>query len=154
MGAEVVAVSFWRKCKTCGRPVLRELAGSFVYCSRVCRDAPEPREQAHALVNHPQEPTVRASRKQEREVAEILGGRVVRASGALPGKGGDVEAGRFLVEAKRTDKRQFTFKLETWQKIEDEAALAGKTPAMVLDMGGRRLAILELALVTDLLSAK
>lgn len=77
------------------------------------------------------------SRRQEKAVAEDLGGRRQAASGALPGYKGDVrrEDLRFpmLVECKRTGKASISVKLEHLVKISKEAAGYGAHPAFVFE---------------------
>lgn len=66
----------------------------------------------------------RISRRQERHLAEDLGGRVQPASGALPGAKGDVRAmGVVRAEAKYTSKDSYSLKLQDLEKIIDEAGL-------------------------------
>ena len=84
-------------------------------------------------------------------MAKKMGGKVVMASGALPGSGGDVDLPDYLVECKTTKHKQFTLTLDTWKKIAREAALAGKIPLMQIDMDGKRLAVMTLEQLMELL---
>ena len=79
----------------------------------------------------------RKSRQQEDRLAKKGGGRRVVASGALPGKPGDVEFDKFLVEAKRTDGIGIYLSDKKLLKAEDEAASQGCAPAVAFDLDGR-----------------
>jgi hypothetical protein len=87
---------------------------------------------------------LRRSRAQERATAKAHGGSTVPASGALPGRKGDVSTEHNLIECKRTDKRQITIH-ETWlDKIRMEALVEGRTGLLVIEMAsGRRWVIVE-----------
>jgi hypothetical protein len=66
----------------------------------------------------------RISAKQEKRMAEDLGGRVQPASGALKHAKGDVRVmGSVRAEAKYTSKSQYTLKLAELEKIIGEAGL-------------------------------
>ena len=73
------------------------------------------------------------STKQERRVAKELGGRIVIASGALDDKG-DVRSDKFLVECKTTSKDFYTFSVDTWNKLNDEAVKLGLIPLLQIDL--------------------
>lgn len=73
----------------------------------------------------------RKSQKQEKRVAEQLGGKVQIASGAIwfakaDGRTGTMEAGKFnsgdfLIENKFTDAEKYSLKLTIWDKVAKEA---------------------------------
>ena len=78
--------------------------------------------------DRPREPTRSFSSKQERRVAEALGGRVQPNSGATDFRKGDVEAGSFLVECKTRERpsKSITLRREWFDKLRDEALFEGK----------------------------
>jgi hypothetical protein len=69
---------------------------------------------------------------QELRIAEDIGGRRTPCSGALSGAKGDVESKKFLVDAKRTDKRSFVLSERVLAKVDKEALAYGKIPALVV----------------------
>jgi hypothetical protein len=89
---------------------------------------------------------VAKSKKQEIRVAKELGGHRQAGSGSSRasenvmsegsfGKKGDIKQD-FLVEAKRTDAKRLVIEGEWLTKIETEASLAGKKPALTIEIGG------------------
>ena len=86
---------------------------------------------------------LRSSVRQEKKIAKDVGGRRVAGSGSMPGNKGDVKASGWLVEAKQTLKARFPLTLQLWRKIEREAFKASKTPAMVIEMAGRSLVVID-----------
>lgn len=76
------------------------------------------------------------SQRQERRLAEKVGGKVTPASGALWHQKGDVRSEHFLIEAKTTRNKQYTLKYEDLQKISHEAAISGKTPVFAITFEG------------------
>ena len=84
------------------------------------------------------------SRKQETDVAAQSGGRRTPASGAFWHHKGDVRTKQFLMELKYTEKSSITLSKRVWDKIRREAILDGRLPAMVLDIQGRRLVVLDM----------
>ncbi len=86
------------------------------------------------------------SKNQEKNVAKELNAKTVVASGALWGAKGDVRNDKFLVECKITKRGYYVFKLETWEKIKNEAIKDGlRIPVMCIDLydGKKRYAVLE-----------
>lgn len=84
----------------------------------------------------------RRSRKQERELAGRLGGRVTAASGSKDEKGDARLKGVVRVEAKTTKNKSFSVTLDMVQKIEDAAVLSGEMPVIVVEFNdgcGRKL---------------
>lgn len=77
-------------------------------------------------------------RRFEKALAKKLRGRLQPASGALPFRKEDISVGSYLVQAKRTDKRQYTLKLADLNALVVHAAKAGKLPVLILWMGGRQ----------------
>ena len=61
-----------------------------------------------------------------------MGLRTTINSGAFDFSKGDLEGETFLVEAKFTDKTQYTLKHSTLEKIVEEAEEVGKTPMLVI----------------------
>lgn len=78
------------------------------------------------------------SRRQEERVAKAVQGRRQPGSGSIPKAHlkGDVKHTDFLMEAKRTDAKSISIKGEWLLKIEDEARLLDKFPALTLEIGG------------------
>jgi hypothetical protein len=81
-------------------------------------------------------PTVRRSRRQERRTAKQGEGRQVIASGALPGRKGDVQLKDWLIECKTTEAKSYRFTLKEWQSHCVDAALTGRKPAFEVDISG------------------
>ncbi len=86
---------------------------------------------------------IRRSRAQEKRVAKRLGGTVNSGSGNGPWRKGDVRSDDYLVEAKRTDKASWSFKLSEWETIRRSALMEGRTPMICLELGSRRFLIVE-----------
>ena len=62
-------------------------------------------------------------RRQEDHLAELIGGKRNKASGALPWDKGDAaRAGVVRAEAKQTKSKQYIVKLETLEKIRSECS--------------------------------
>jgi len=77
-------------------------------------------------------------RRFEKKLARRLGGRPQPASGAFPFHREDVVAGECLIQVKRTDKQQYTLKVSDLNKLVVNAVKAGKSPLLILWMGGRQ----------------
>lgn len=77
----------------------------------------------------------RKSMKQEDRVAAEVGGHRVPGSGAFKSQRGDVNATDFLMEAKRTDGKVLTVRMDWLAKIREEAAAVQKLPALTLEFG-------------------
>lgn len=86
---------------------------------------------------------LRNSARQEHKIAIQMGGRRVAGSGSQPGNKGDVKAERWLVEAKQTKGARFTLTIGLWRKIFSEAVRASREPAMVIELSGRSLAVID-----------
>ena len=65
------------------------------------------------------------SNKQEKRVADELGGKTVIGSGSLWGAKGDVRTEDYLIECKTTKKTSYPLSADTWLKIEREATRDG-----------------------------
>jgi len=74
----------------------------------------------------------RRAQRSERQLARSTGGRQQPASGAFPGRKGDVIENGFLVDDKFTDHKSYTLTVEQWRKISMEAAMTppGLRPRM------------------------
>jgi Holliday junction resolvase len=84
----------------------------------------------------------RRSKKQERELAGKLGGRLTSASGAKDEKGDVRIKGVVRLEAKTTKNASFSVTREMVDKIETAAVAAGEMPVLVIefnDGNGRKL---------------
>ncbi len=84
----------------------------------------------------------KVSQKQERSVAETLGGRTQAASGATRmGGGADVRAAGYRIECKYTEKDVYSLKQSDLRKLKTQAARTLEQPVMQLafvDNLGRR----------------
>lgn len=60
------------------------------------------------------------------------GVRVVKGSGSSAEKKGDLKSETHLIQAKRTDKRSFTVKLDDLRKAEKEAMNLGRKPLFIV----------------------
>lgn len=77
--------------------------------------------------------TARTVKKQERRVAEDVGGRRQVGSGNQWHAKGDVSSRRFLIETKQTGSKSYGLTLQVLDKINLEAAKAGKEPVLQVD---------------------
>jgi len=66
-----------------------------------------------------------------------LGVKPQPASGALPFYKEDIETETFLIQVKRTGKKQFTLKADDLKTLARNAAKVGKIPVMIVNLGGR-----------------
>jgi len=73
------------------------------------------------------------SRKQERKLANKLGGRTTLASGALREKGDVRVKGKKRIECKCTQHKSFSITLEMVEKIKAAALLNDETPYIQVD---------------------
>jgi len=78
----------------------------------------------------------RAVQRQENRAAQMIGGAVTPASGALWGSKGDAVSDLEMVECKRTDKKQITLKKEWLDKLFAEAIARGKVPYLHIEISG------------------
>jgi hypothetical protein len=85
---------------------------------------------------------LRLSRAQERGVAAQTGGRRTPGSGNQDVKG-DVQDEKWLGEMKMTVKTSRPLRLGEWRAVETQAFRACKEPYMVIELAGRKLAILS-----------
>jgi len=76
-------------------------------------------------------------RRYEKKLAKKLGGRAQPASGALPFFKEDIELGKFLIQVKRTDKKQYTLKAKDLKDLVRHAVKIGKEPVMIIFMDGK-----------------
>lgn len=82
------------------------------------------------------------AKRQEREIANRLGGKLTPASGAKDVKGDVRIKGVARIECKTTKHRSFSVTLDMVDKLEEEAALTGELPVFVIEFNdgeGRRL---------------
>jgi len=86
---------------------------------------------------------MRRSVRQERKIAREAGGRRTAGSGNQPGNKGDVRTDRWLVEAKTTTAKGYTVTMATWRKIELEAHRKLLEPALIIEIDGRQLVIVD-----------
>ncbi len=66
----------------------------------------------------------------------------VIASGALPGRKGDVRLDEWLVECKTTGSQSYRFKKTEWQQHSIDASLTGRKPMFEIDLDGEELVVL------------
>lgn len=73
-------------------------------------------------------PTRYYSKKQEKQVAKTVGGKIVPNSGAIKFGAGDVQTDNILIECKTCvqEKKSFSIKKEWLDKNEEEAFSVGK----------------------------
>jgi hypothetical protein len=90
---------------------------------------------------------LRHSVQQEKRIARTTAATRTAGSGNQPavGQKGDVKQERWLIEAKRTDNSRLSYslKLSDWRKIECAAMRAAKEAAMVIEIGGRSLVVID-----------
>lgn len=86
-----------------------------------------------------EKPTKVYSHKQEKMVADALGGYPVGLSGAGPANPGDVRTYEWLVECKTHTKpdQSILFDLEVWTKIQNEAMGIHRKPVLIVDDGSQ-----------------
>ena len=87
-------------------------------------------------------PELRASRRQERRLANRTGGRVSQGSGNVWHRKGDVRTPGELYEAKWTGKKQVTVKAEVLEKVHREAVAEGRVPVLGIELNGRHYVVL------------
>ena len=85
------------------------------------------RDKDHGTISH------RRSRKQEKSLAERLGGRVTAGSGNQMEKGDVRIKGVLRIEAKTTKNRSFSVTLDMVEKIEQAAATGAELPVIAID---------------------
>ena len=80
------------------------------------------------------------SNKQEKMVAQELGGYQVGGSGAAPGVPGDVRTYEWLVECKThmEPDHNIAFNASVWNKIKNEAMGMHRKPVLVVDDGSQK----------------
>lgn len=83
--------------------------------------------------------TKQFSSRQEKMVADLLGGTVVRGSGSRPLAPGDVRAGNWLCECKThvTPDTKVTFMYDVYDKLMKESLFAHRSPLLVVDDGSQ-----------------
>ena len=131
-------MSFWATCSECGLKFIPKIrsSDSKTFCSFRCAKAAKPDRQTR------DRPTTYRSRRQEKRTANEGGGRQVIASGALPGRKGDVRLDDWLVECKTTNSQSYRFKKSEWQQHSIDAALTGRKPMFEIDLDGEELIVL------------
>ena len=75
--------------------------------------------------------------RQERRIAQDLGGRTTPASGARWGARRDVRSDAWLVEAKTTGQRSYRVEEKDLDFLKRQAYRLGRTPAYVVELQGR-----------------
>jgi hypothetical protein len=85
-----------------------------------------------------QTPSHARAPRQEKELAQRLGGKRVNGSGCGFEKGDVRVKGVLRVEAKTTKNKSFSVTTEMFSKIDAAAAGAGEIPAMVIELDGGR----------------
>lgn len=87
------------------------------------------------------EDTKKFSKKQEKMIANELGGYPVGMSGAGPANPGDVRTYEWLVECKThtSPDHSILFDLSVWKKIENEAMGIHRKPVLIVDDGSQTL---------------
>lgn len=80
---------------------------------------------------------LKASQKQERRVAEIIGGRTTPGSGNTWSRKNDVRTDDLSLELKVTSKKQFTLKAAELEQGEKNAVIDGRRFAFGIEMNRR-----------------
>jgi hypothetical protein len=88
-------------------------------------------------------PGQRASRKQEAEIAELLGGKVNSGSGNGWRHKNDVRTEEFSVECKTTSAKSYSLKRAELDVAETHALADGKEMLFVVDIDGKRYFIMR-----------
>lgn len=86
---------------------------------------------------------LKASQKQERRVAERLGGRTNPGSGNTWSRKNDVRTDDFSLELKVTGKKQFTLKASELEEGEKNAIVDGRRFAFGIELCGRNWVVLS-----------
>lgn len=82
--------------------------------------------------------------RQENRVARLRGGRRQPGSGSGWLHQNDVKDDEYLWEMKGTEGRKsLIIKLEDWEKLRRNAILSGRKPAMHIELGHRRMVLLD-----------
>lgn len=84
----------------------------------------------------------------EGDVADALGGELVKASGATDSFKGDVKTGSFLVDAKETRSGGYAVKDSFWRELSTWARNEGREPAIAIRLDGE--AQYEIAVVSEM----
>ena len=88
-------------------------------------------------------PIQKLSDKQERRTAEKLQGTVNAGSGNGWMRRQDVRTDEYLVENKRTGKKQITVKASDWKQLRHHALQDDRMPLMSLELDGRNYIMME-----------
>lgn len=75
------------------------------------------------------------------------GMKLTKNSGSMFHQKGDARYGRFFVECKSTEKKQYILKEGDINKTWRHADIEGLYPAIVLDLNGRELVIIDLEIL-------
>lgn len=76
------------------------------------------------------------SDKQEKTLAQLVGGKTQAGSGNQWHSKGDVIDKEFLHECKYTQKKSFSVSIKLWEEIDQKAfEMGGRTPAMEILLG-------------------
>lgn len=71
-------------------------------------------------------------KKHEEKQAKDFGGRVNKGSGNFWAVPGDIKTDDFLIEAKQTDKKSYSLRYETLDKLYEEALFSQRIPILSL----------------------
>jgi hypothetical protein len=86
---------------------------------------------------------LRSSVRQEARIAKHTGGRRVAGSGNQVANKGDVKATGWRIEAKQTVTPRYSLNLKTWRAIEQQAIMSSCEPALVIEMAGRTVVVVD-----------
>jgi hypothetical protein len=87
---------------------------------------------------------IKKSRQQEARGASLHGGSRNSGSGNGPWRKNDVRVeDEYLIEYKRTDKKQITIKSKELEDLRTNALLEGRTPLWGIEIGGRDWTLIE-----------
>ena len=103
--------------------------GLGMYCGRYCRDENTTRQ---ARMGESQ----RRGFRREAEIVKERGGRTRPGSGNQRSKPGDGITDTELQQIKTTMNKSFRITKDMWNQIEDEAAMMGREPGLIIDISG------------------
>ena len=75
----------------------------------------------------------KTQKRQEKEIAGMVGGKRQPFSGASERAKGDGISDDFLIEAKQTEKQSLSIKLKWLEKIDEEAMAVNKYPLLAIE---------------------
>lgn len=139
-------MSAWVECAHCTKKKLVEVEpqeGDEFFCNAKCQKKHKnslPRLGPKTTVGS--RSTTARSKREAKVLDKIVGGKVVRGSGAIKGLEGDRLSELTMFEEKVTDDNLFILTTTDWEKLQREAG--GGFYALLLTMQGRRTVLMPL----------